>query len=250
MFEIQLNEASHRYFYEEAGKKIYLPSVTTIINILDKPALLFWHVKQTVAYIGQHLPELRAEDLTKEKALEILGKAKEYAKELAQEQADIGKKIHDLIHLHLLGEKIDLSVEDEKVQAGFLAFLSWLNEHEFEPLAMEKIIYHPEYMYAGKLDVAGILDGELAIMDWKSSNGIYLEHYLQLSAYVKAYQAMENKPVKKAFIIHLGKEDGSFMAYEMKDIETPFSLFLSCLNIYNGKKQIQKNIKEVKSVHN
>jgi len=250
MREVFLDEASHRYYYLEDDKKIYVPGVTTINSVLDKPGLNNWKIKTTVGYIGAHLPQLRADDLTKEKALEIFRKAKEYADELAKEQADIGKRIHDLIHLHLLGEKVDLSIEDGKVQAGFIAFLSWLNEHEFKPIATEKVVYHPTLNYAGTLDTVGELDGKLTVLDWKSGSGIYLESYLQISAYVKAYEVMSGKQVEQAFIIHLGKTDGSFLPYEVKDIETPFSLFLACLTIYNGKKNIQKNIKEVKSANN
>ncbi len=242
--KVEFDEARHRYWIEEGEEKKFLPSVTTVLNVLDKPALHFWAIKKTVVYIGEHLPELRVDDLTEEKAFIILDKAKKHAYELAKQEADIGSRIHELIHQHLLGQEVEIINEEDKVQAGFLAYLGWLQEHKFKALEIEMRLAHPTYLYAGTLDVVGILDGELAILDWKSSGGIYLENYLQISAYKKAYEETTGKEVKRVFIIHLGKKDGDFIPYEVRDTETPFEMFLACLKLYNGKKNIQQVIKE------
>jgi len=68
------------------------------------------------------------------------------------------------------------------VQA-FEGFLAWTKNFELKPMYVEHSMIHEKYKYGGTPDVIGTVNGRLALIDWKSSNSIYTNIFLQLRAY-------------------------------------------------------------------
>lgn len=66
-----------------------LPSVTTILSVLAKPALVPWAVKVTCDYIENNLD--------KGSPSEVIRMARKEATRVGQEAMDIGSAVHDLV---------------------------------------------------------------------------------------------------------------------------------------------------------
>ena len=251
-YDIVLNENNHRYYVNGVPKV----SVTTYLKILDKPGLNTWTLKKTVAYIGGHLPDLRADDLTEEKAIEILKKAKDYAREIAQKEADVGKQIHDLIHQHLLGEKIYIKEFEERAQNGFNAAKGWIEEVKFKPLEIEMLVYHPTMDYCGRLDTVGMigkLENTFSVIDWKSTDlykdtgekkPIYAEMKIQPVAYALAYANMYDYDTDKidVWVVRLDKKTGDVDPYQLskEEIASCGDAFCGCIMAHDAIKEVNK----------
>lgn len=194
---------------EPDDERLY--SVTTIIGILDKPALIPWAVGVTAEkvvakldVIGRHV----ADDGPDE--------AIEYVKRLRWQtggrlsDADLGSVAHHLFNTYALtGARPDVEPEMHPLHAvdqsllhpeDLSALYRMLDQferflHGYQPdyLATEIVVFHPDYGYAGQADAFVTIDGMRLIVDYKTSKKTfdrrgkvrapYPEVGLQLAAY-------------------------------------------------------------------
>lgn len=120
----------------------------------------------------------------------------------------IGTLAHAMIEDHLLGRPTDMSdssASDIKAaQTAFAAWLTWKASHELEPLHLEMRLAHETLKYGGTVDFLGRLDGRRALLDWKTSSRMNLEHIVQVSAYEKLLP----EPVEEVWIVRADKKTG------------------------------------------
>jgi hypothetical protein len=180
-------------------------SVTTKLNILAKPQLVAWAAKMEREFVLE-----AATDLFSEAPAELsppsfrlileqrLGSKKAHQKEL-ERASGIGNQVHHYIENELGGRLGRPPKEVEKlVPEAVVAFAKWQDwerEREFEPIHLEQQVYSLVHGYAGTLDMIARYtrqDGKkvLALVDWKTSSGIYLEYLLQIGAYHAAIREM------------------------------------------------------------
>lgn len=253
-YTIKFNAANHRYTKETEGKKESVPSVSSILGLLDKPAILYWSIKKTVGYIGEHLPELRAAGLTEDGALEILRKAKSAAMEEAKLQANIGTQVHNLIHQYLLGETVYTEELDEKVFNAYNGAIGWLKEIGYKSLGIERGVYHPILDYAGILDTYGTARDKTILLDWKTTdiwkekNGQlyyteqpYTEMKIQPVAYAYALQEMQGITISEVWVVRLDKNTGKAEPYLLDEKESS-----ACWDTFIGLLQARKGLKGIK----
>ena len=163
--------------YEIQG--MWMPRVTSIINVIMKPGLFY--------YYANH-------------------KNFATAKAALNGAANWGTLIHNSIEAVLRneGEKID-----KKVLPTISAFERWRGEHRTKILDsesdIEKQVCDFDNHYAGTLDVLMEIDGDLGVLDLKSGSSIWNEHFLQLAAYMGAYNknAPAKRKAKKRWILRL-----------------------------------------------
>jgi len=146
-------------FYTKDGETFY-PSVTTVLDVYPKG----------FGYI-QWLKDMGSN------ASEVLAKAGEQ-----------GTKVHNAIERCLNGEEVFWTEANEQY-----SFLEWqmINKFlEFWETYKPKIIAGPEVTIisdkmkvGGTIDIVCEIDGVMFLIDYKTSNGIYKTHELQLSAY-------------------------------------------------------------------
>lgn len=163
-----------------------LPSVTNVIgSVLAKPALPRWAAKvvaeQAVA-MRESLPNLdpaEAVDLLKGAPWRSSGRA-----------ANRGTTIHAYLEARLHG------LEPEVLEGEALKYRkaaeAWLDEWQPEVLATELTVFAPDY--AGTGDLWCRVDGELRIVDFKTSKAIYPEAALQLAALWGATVTVDGAP--------------------------------------------------------
>ena len=195
-----------------------VPGVTTVLNVLNKPALVGWANR-----LG-----LQGIDSTK----------------YVDGKAEIGTCAHYLIECHLKGEKPDLSEYAPAVvseaENGFLKFLEWQDGKNFRLIGSELQLVSEKYRYGGTIDIYAEIDGRPTLVDIKTSgSGIWPEMRHQVAAY-SAMLIEHGDPVERTMIVRVGRSsDEGFQVETVGNIEAHFVLFLHCLEIY----QLQKVLK-------
>jgi len=191
------------------GDESYV-SVTTVLKILDKPALRYWFGKE-VYYAMVKDPTL-SEGEALSAPYKTSGKAQER-----------GKTIHSLVEAYKkTGAVIDTVPEPLKGYAN--AFYAWTTDNKITDIENEKTVFNEEYLYAGTLDMLARVNGVSYLIDCKTGKDIYPESALQISAYQAALPA----PVEKIGVLLL-KEDGK---YKFEEAVPRFEIFLSVKKIW------------------
>lgn len=210
----------HTVYRLTSGDRV--PSVTTVLGILNKPALLEW-------------------------AWQCGCKGLDY-KAIRDQAADIGTLVHYLIMRELKGEKPDTSgysAQDiEKAENCLLKFYEWQKTNKLVPLFVETPLISEEYKFGGTIDCFGAVNGEVMLLDFKTGKAIYPEMFYQLAAY--AHLLHENGHlVKTAKILRIGREESEdFEERTMTTLDKQWEIFLHCLAVYNLQKETRKDKSE------
>ena len=245
--KIDFDPVKHEYFVTGGGyDREKFPSVTTILNIISKPALIFWAANITVDYINQNLEvkdgvtfvgEL---ELTKKNAGKIFYRAKEEHKRVKEEAAKLGTRAHALVEDLANNKLIRLGEEDERVKCAVESYIKWANATDFEPLHAERRVALLKQKIAGTVDLVGTLDGKLTLADIKTSNRLYPAYDLQVSAYCKAWEETYGEKIERAIIIRLSKEVVDYEVHKIEDIPGLFRVFKNCINVWRWDKKNKK----------
>ena len=138
-----------------------VPSVTTILKILNKPFIAKW-------------------------ANSLGWKRQSYDKVL-EESANKGTFVHELLHEYLFkeGKEFDISNPDTVnfIYENINAFKDFLKEYDLEPIWGEKS--YSTDKYGGTIDLLCNLNKKLTILDFKTSKRFYSSHFIQLGAYIQ-----------------------------------------------------------------
>lgn len=192
-------------------------SVTTILKVLNKEALLQWAVNVTAERVIANLDVLNARLANEgpESAISYV-KGLRWQTDGRLTDTELGTLAHGLFEAYaLLGVRPEIAPELHPMYAaegvvlhpGDLADLAgmvdqfdrWLQGYQPDYLATEVVVYHPKYGYAGQADGFVNIAGNDLIVDYKTSRKTYdgrgkvrepyAENALQLSAYRHATHA-------------------------------------------------------------
>jgi hypothetical protein len=164
----------HRY--ELDGQPI--PGVTTILKVLDKPALNDWRVRTVAEYCYEHRAELAG---LAESA--FLAKAKKAPYQTSSTAAARGTQIHAHAEQLAAGQEVDVPAEHDPYVRQYLRLLD-----ELDPkfVNLEFPVFNRTTLYAGTADAVAEIPalGEgRTLLDLKTGKGVYGETALQLAAY-------------------------------------------------------------------
>ena len=187
---LKFSEASHRYWLD--GKPV--PGVTSIIGVLDKPALPKWAAGEVAKFVAENPAAVEA---LRPLGVDAMVKAlKETPWKKRDDAAERGTDFHDIAERLLRGE--DVAVPDPLIGMAESA-LAFLEGWKVEPVLIEQAVASREHHYAGKLDLVADVTGpdsgrHRAILDWKSGKRIYTSACWQLNAYAGAeFYGLEGK---------------------------------------------------------
>lgn len=206
---------SHTRYYNKAGT--LLPGVTTVLGVLNKPALVPWANGLGLQGIN----------------------VREYVDVLAT----IGSIGHDMICCHNKGVEFQRNGHPDelidKAENCFLSYLAWEKQHEVEPIACEAQLVSEKYGFGGTVDMWCRVDGVPTILDYKTGKAIYAEHIYQVAAY--RYLVEENgygvKP-EAVRILQIGRDETEgFSEKVVTDTAREWELFQHCLAIYRLQKK-------------
>ncbi|MBQ9343787.1 MAG: PD-(D/E)XK nuclease family protein [Kiritimatiellae bacterium] len=233
----------------DAKKLGLLPSVTTVLGILDKPQLTTWKVKTA---IRAALDVARADG---EELEAWVDRVVERAGEPVAEAADLGAKIHDAIEVACRGEAWD-SVALGAYVAPVLGWILGKLGQGGRIVAQESVIANAAYGFAGRVDcVIEMPDGTVWIVDWKSRKtragetdaqafAPYATHRLQAAAYGAEWALSQGpgKPgrgwakVRCANVFTSSTEPGRFGVVVHDDPEAAWEAFKATLEVWRWTK--------------
>lgn len=201
--ELTFDERKHAYSYQGT----FVPGVTSILRRLDKPALVQWAANMACQFIGEnYAPDCDIDGLLKD--------AKTAHRKMSKSAADIGSTVHECAEKALSKQVVSLP-KDPQARKGFEAFMSWLYAHDIRPIVCERMVFSQRWFYAGTCDFFGHIDGELCVLDFKTSSGLYLEMLLQLAAYQIALEEETGDRIDAGWIVRLDKKTGKFEPYRI-----------------------------------
>ncbi len=214
---------AHQRYYT-ADRKI-VPGVTTILGVIAKPVLISWANRMGLAGI----------DTTK----------------FVRVAADVGTICHEMIECELTGKEFDetqySAMDIEKAQAGMIRFYDILRINELKNTMSELRLVSEKYHYGGTCDIYGLCNGKRTLIDIKTSNGIYVEHKIQVSAYRQLLEE-HGYPVEQTIIARVGKEDvGSMELHYVSDEQQSLcfsEIFLPAQKIYKAMRVLSGQERE------
>ena len=170
---LQINQWNKTRVYEIEDKKY--PSVTSVINNLDKPALVNWAAKLAAEYSQKYRGPLG--ELPPDDAIKMIKQAWRGSRDTA---ADFGTHVHDLIERDIMPAK------DTREYPYVAAAARYLDDQGLIPVAQERTIVNVDAGYAGTADLFAIQEKALIVADWKTGNGLYESAAMQLVALANA----------------------------------------------------------------
>jgi hypothetical protein len=146
----------------------------------------------------------------------------------------------------------ELPLTDELVaqaEQSFSAFLAWHQQHDIEIHEQEFQLVSARHKFGGCPDARGLIDGTLAIFDWKSSSGVYASYVCQVAAYYVLIT--EHRPrhlwPQQAVILRVGK-DGQFRVVTLtkQQLSQGWTVFQHALAIYRARWDLEAMVKPPK----
>ena len=231
---------SNKYILD--GQSYY--RVTSILNAINKPALMPWKAQITLDKAERVLSALEGTSITIDKPWidSVLEAARAEPDFVLGTATTFGSDAHYALEQYIANGAVPHDLDMFRVIGAFQAWAK-VNQIELLPHMCEVTVAHSDG-YAGTIDavaVKGIATNELVVVDWKTSNGLYAEHMLQVAAYAKALQNATGIPVNEAWIVRFPRErpepgDPEFhwVHLGIKELNNNFDLFRAAHKLYVG----------------
>ncbi|MBQ7262848.1 MAG: hypothetical protein IJR14_03920 [Synergistaceae bacterium] len=205
------------------GDGTRVPGVTTVLGVINKPALVKW--------------------------ANGLGLQGIDSSAYVDETARIGTLAHEMIQEHLGGPAWDREewspTQVDLAENAVLSFFEWERQtgHRMETRHIELPLVSETLRYGGTIDWLGTIDGRMWLVDIKTSKGLYPEHVFQLAAYRRLL--IENGyPVEGARLLRVGRtEDEGFDDHVVdgRKMEAAYDVFVSALRLYQTKADYERH---------
>lgn len=241
LYEVKLIEDGRQHFYKLGTDEKWFPGVTTVLKVIDKPALIQWASNTACQNIKEYLmANAINKPLTAEEIEKACLEGKNIYKKKASEAADLGGRVHRAIDNIIHGGTPDLT---EDIKPGVEGFLSWMDSHKLKIELGDTKLGSKLFGYGGSLDFVAFDGDEAIIFDVKTTkkrrdrdHGAYDEYAYQLAAYCQAFQETYGVRAKEAYVLWINKEKAEFKAVKVGNLSLSLEGFLAALKLY----QVQK----------
>ena len=228
------HEKAHTYHFRVPGvvEKCWQPSVTGILAMKAKPALIGWAAKESLSVVRRLLGEFQSQygETAAVSASMIEGWLNDAEENWRDEDKSttIGTVAHRYAYEELrfraglTPTKPRYPIEAnavlmpdftpamlEAANSSASQVVKLFDEHRIEPFLMERPLWSPTEGYCGTPDGVGLFDGELSVWDYKTSKRIYAEYWGQLAALQNMYEEeFPEQKIKKRVAINIPKDGG------------------------------------------
>jgi hypothetical protein len=253
-------QPAHRRLRDDRGNRFYLfegpearplPSVTSVLSTIAKPALTTWSRNTALEAMRDALLRKAGKSITNEILEQALQEAKQQPRALAGRAAQLGIRGHEAFGRVLsgLGASKPVTAELDQTVSNFER---WWKHSGYVLACSELVVRSERYGYAGQCDAIAVRLNEgvrtadesssrpsasLAVFDWKTTSAIYSEYALQAAAYAKALEEMSHGTlhVHEAWVVRFGRMDSEpcFEARQVRDISAAFLCFRAALILFN-----------------
>lgn len=160
-----------------------VPSVTTILKLLNNPGLTEWIIR-----VGS-----------------------KRANQYRDSAANMGSLVHSCIEAVIGGQTPHYPQSEPKLEIIIDNFKQWSSRKVKRWIAMEKAGYNRTLKYAGTIDsIVESQTGKITLLDVKTSKRIRPEYYLQTTGYANFewFEDCEIQPadIEQIWIVHLDPE--------------------------------------------
>ncbi|MGH9404426.1 MAG: hypothetical protein ACRD3D_01160 [Terriglobia bacterium] len=241
---LSFDESGHRYKVSEAtlvnGETVWseqraVPSITTILKVIDKSGpLIWWALGCAGDYLKANLKP--GSSLDEIQISSLLQGARMAHRHVSREACDVGTLAHAWIEDYLAGVPPALPV-NEQARNACLAAQTWIGKSHYKVESTETRLYSRKYEYAGTCDAQGIVAtvcGRLSVVDWKTSKAIYPEYRFQTAAYAQAASEMTDREIRDRWIVRIGK-DGVLeeLHLPVRELRADLEAFLAAKTLYD-----------------
>ena len=217
-----------------------LPSVTTILSrFKESGGLMHWAFKQgqsgaahlyeerdKAANCGTMAHEMVEHFVNGEDHMQVL---EQYRKEATESPAEQKEMI-------------------QKALNAFQMFREWHENNKIEIVSkwQEIQMVSDKYEFGGTPDAIGRnVNGELVLLDWKTSNSVYQDYLLQLSAYKQLWE--ENNPDDPItggfYLCRFSKDFPDYSTHYFEELDDAWEMFKCLLKAYGYDKILKKRVK-------
>ncbi len=239
-------EQGSRFYKTHTGLKV--PSVTTILNVVGKPALVPWAankeremtlaaVQATYAEISAVMQDFPEPEMFMDMVAESMAKTKAYQQEL-RKAGSIGTNVHNRIEWEFNQELTQtdepiVELESPEAERSFERAVDWRKSTKLKVLGTERKVISLHGRYAGTLDALVRCEGKVGVIDFKTGKRVYEEAFLQNCAYRLAL-AEEGIKTQAGWIILLPKteDDSPFEVVEVPPMEELIEPWMSAVALH------------------
>lgn len=226
-----------RFFFD--GKKVSMASISKILGVLDKPALLPWGAGCAAQYAKDLLIELKKQggELTDEFIERLFMESRVAYNKVSKEGKDLGTEAHELVGKVLLGESPKAS---EKAQQVLDSVRMWIAETGTKPvyangkalLEVPLVHYKDNFICIADCvleDKEGPFMGEFKT----SKNKAYPEAGWQGAACLSAWNLLvPDFPLSRVKVLWFDKLEPQFQTYDVVNPELRYKGFLKIKSAY------------------
>lgn len=231
-------QAEPRRRYLVNGQPV--PSVTQILGVLDKPALVWWGMRVGVegACRLQDAGELPADP---DKAVKALTAKKLTVNHVKTRAATRGTSLHDALEAYMRDGTVPMPAGFPEADRGYVrALAKAMLDLNPVPLAMEVVVGSAAHGFGGRYDLLCELGGNQVRLDLKTGKRVYETAHLQLAAYELAALEMGETRSDYQAILRLG-EDGAF---EFTVGRADPAEFLAVKAAYDAVTRVKREVRE------
>lgn len=218
-----------------------LRSVTSILQAINKPALIQWAANEerlmTIEAAADLYEDIHATPKMSRPTFVAtlngrIGTVKAHQK-LSSKAQEIGSQTHSLIEWNLrrlLGQKVgpEPKIEDKAMWA-FMSWQDWAKRVSLKPIYIEQTVFSLIHGYAGTMDLLAEVEDVVTLIDWVTGKAVYGEKHLQVAAYYAALAEMGHTKAEAGLIVRLPKidTDPAFEAVPVPTVNELFPVFLA-----------------------
>lgn len=211
---IQVTTSDERWYFREEDER-YFPSVTWITGYYPKGIEFY----KWLASKGWD------ESVAIKEAAGERGRRVHQAIERLLVQGTIG--MGDVFRVGDTEVLTELSVEEYE---AVMSFHAWYMEVNPEILGVEEVVYSEEHDYAGTMDLLVRIDNQVWVVDLKTSQQVWPEHELQVSAYRHTEQGKSHAGA----ILQVGYKKNK-KRFKFTEVDDKFDLFLAARSIWSAE---------------
>lgn len=176
-----IKRGGSRFYVDPNDGRIKVPGVTSVVGMLPKDFLTFWAAKESAEAAVTNWDIVSK--LVQRDPAGAIDYLKGAHRRKSKAASDLGSAAHDMFERQARGDYIN----PRHVHADIKPHVRWFDEflQELQPefLHLEETVWSDAHQYAGSFDAIAKVDGEIVIIDWKTSLRVYDSVALQLAAY-------------------------------------------------------------------